>query len=218
MEEITIVIVINDGNGEYLAVLGGIKLTLNKHLVFSMSLHLYIGPMFAGKSTAIINIIKKNQYMKINTFCITSVLDTRYNTNTISTHTNESYPASSVKNLYDIANVEEYIKATHIIIEEAQFFTDLKSFVLHAVEYEGKHVVCVGLDGDSDRNPFGQILDLIPYCDFVSKLTAVCTRCKDRALFTFRKCGEITDQVFVAGPDKYEPLCRKHYLIAKLER
>jgi thymidine kinase len=170
--------------------------------------------MFAGKSTAIISIIKKNKYMNIDTFCITSILDTRYNINSISTHTNETYPAYSVKNLHDISKSEEYIKATHVIIEEAQFFTDLKEFVLHAVEIEGKHVVCVGLDGDSDRRPFGQILDLIPYCDFLTKLTAICTRCKDRALFTFRQCGEITDQVFVAGPDKYEALCRKHYLTA----
>jgi thymidine kinase len=179
-----------------------------------MSLELYIGPMFAGKSTAMLNIIKRNQYLGISTFCITSSLDTRYAKDTITSHTLESYPAHSVKNLKDLINLEEYNKATHVIIEEAQFFSDLKEFVLDAVEIQEKHVICAGLNGDSERRPFGQILDLIPYCNFVTKLNAKCTRCSDKGLFTFRVSGSATEQVFVAGADKYEALCRKHYLTA----
>ena len=178
-----------------------------------MSLEIYMGPMFSGKSTALLNIIKRNNYMRLSTFCLTSDLDLRYNSDSsITTHTNESYPAHSTKNLNDMKSHPEYTTAHSIIIEEAQFFSDLKDFVLNAVEVDGKHVICAGLDGDSERKPFGQILDLIPYSNFVTKLNANCTRCQERALFTFRKRGETTEQVLVAGADKYEALCRKHYL------
>ena len=177
-----------------------------------MSLDLYIGPMFAGKTTKILNLIKRNQYLGITTFCITSSLDTRYAKNAISTHSLESYPAHSVKTLSEVVNLEEYNQATHIIIEEAQFFSDLKAFVLNAVEVQGKHIICAGLDGDSERRPFGQILDLIPYCNFVTKLNAKCTRCNEKGLFTYRARGQTTEQVFVGGQDKYEALCRTHYL------
>ena len=68
------------------------------------------------------------------------------------------------KNLYE--------KATVIGIDEAQFFPDLRTFVLRA-EVDHKILILAGLDGDSERRPFGQILDCIPLCDTVTKLTAM---------------------------------------------
>jgi thymidine kinase len=179
-----------------------------------MSLELYIGPMFAGKSTTLLNIIKRNKFMSIPTFCVTSSLDTRWDNKDISitSHTGEKCAASSTTRLMDLKLHPNYKTAKCIIIEEAQFFSDLKEFVLHAVEVDEKDVVCAGLDGDSLRRPFGQILDLIPYCNSVTKLNAKCAQCKNNGLFTFRKSQANTNQVMVAGADEYEPLCRKHYL------
>ena len=179
-----------------------------------MSLDLYIGPMFSGKSTTLLNIIKRNKFAGTPTFCVTSAFDTRWNDKEVSitSHTGEKCAASSTTLLTDIKSNPSYKSAKCIIIEEAQFFTDLKEFVLDAVEVDGKHVICAGLDGDFSRKPFGQILDLIPYSNFVTKLHAKCTRCKENALFTFRKSDKNTNQVMVAGADEYEALCRKHYL------
>ena len=39
------------------------------------------------------------------------------------------------------------------------------------------NVVVVGLDGDSNRQKFGEILDLIPYCDSCTKISAICKIC-----------------------------------------
>jgi thymidine kinase len=177
-----------------------------------MSLELYIGPMFSGKSTTLLSIIKRNNYAGISTFCITSSFDTRWSKEvSIRTHENHSFPAVSTALLMDMKNNEKYKSSVCIIIEEAQFFPDLKEFVLSAVEIDGKQVICAGLDGDSQRRPFGQILDLIPYCNFVRKLNAKCTRCGAAALFTFRKSAAV-EQVHVAGADEYEALCRQHYI------
>ena len=177
-----------------------------------MSLELIIGPMFSGKSTRLLDTIKRNRFVGIKTFCVTSSFDTRWAKEiSITTHANESFPAVSTQVLSDIRDNQNYMDATCIIIEEAQFFPDLKEFVLNAVEVDGKRVICAGLDGDSQRRPFGQILDLIPYCNSVTKLNAKCTRCECPALFTFRKSA-VTEQVYVAGADEYEALCRGHYL------
>jgi thymidine kinase len=92
------------------------------------------------------------------------------------------------------------------------------SFVLKAVEEDGKHVICVGLDGDSERRPFGDILKLIPYCDSIEKITSLCSECSDGtpALFSYRSF-ETEDQVAVGAESMYKPLCRKHYLQKKAE-
>ena len=58
-----------------------------------------------------------------------------------------------------------------ILIDEAQFFTDLME-ILYIVEKLNKNVYIFGLDGDFKRNKFGNILDLIPYCDTITKLQA----------------------------------------------
>lgn len=182
-----------------------------------MSLTLYVGPMFAGKSSTVLGLIKRNTIIGRRTFVITSQLDKRYNQDAITSHDLESYPAISTKELLVLLQSIEYEQAECIIIEEAQFFPDLKAFVLTAVERDQKDVIVVGLDGDSERRPFGQVLDLVPYCDAVHKLTALCMKCKDgtAALFTHRKaCAASQQQVNVGAADQYEPLCRQHYIKA----
>ena len=45
--------------------------------------------------------------------------------------------------------------------------------LLQKAEIHNKIIIISGLDGDSERKPFGQILDCIPYCDEVIKLNAM---------------------------------------------
>jgi len=180
-----------------------------------MSLTLYIGPMFAGKSSTVLGILRRNEAIKRSTLCITSDKDTRYATGMIASHDHECYPATSLKKLLPIAFSQSFHKAHTVVIEEAQFFPDLKEFALLATETYQKDVIVVGLDGDSLRRPFGQILDLIPYCDALHKLTALCKMCGngEPALFSHRKTAA-TNQVSVGAQDSYEALCRWHYLDA----
>ena len=72
-----------------------------------------------------------------------------------------------------------------------------------------KVYVC-GLDGDYKRKKFGSILDIIPLCDDVIKLKAICQECKKaEAIFTHRLSNE--EEQMVIGNDKYTSLCRKCY-------
>jgi thymidine kinase len=180
-----------------------------------MSLDLYLGPMFAGKSSAILGVVRRNEIIGRKTLCLTSALDTRYSTEArIVSHNKESYPAVAISTLMPVICMHSFNSAECIVIEEAQFFPDLRDFALAAVEGCGKHVICVGLDGDSERRPFGQLLDLIPFADNVRKFKALCTHCRNgtEAIFTLRKSGASGSQIAVGGQDTYEPLCRRHYM------
>jgi thymidine kinase len=183
-----------------------------------MSLELFLGPMFAGKSSAVLGVIRRNNVIGRPTLCLTSALDTRYTQQAqIVSHNKDHYPATAVTQLLPILDSDAFHAADCIVVEEAQFFADLREFVLAAVETYGKSVICVGLDGDSERRPFGQLLDLVPYADKIQKFTSLCRKCADgtEAIFTFRKEGAPGGQVSVGGQDQYEPLCRAHYLEGK---
>jgi len=178
-----------------------------------MSLEIIIGPMFAGKSSYILSSLRRYEAIGWNILCITSNLDTRYEEGAIHSHNHERHSAVSVSELLPIQQTNQYREARLIIIEEGQFFPDLCQFVECAVDKDDKDVVVVGLDGDSNRRPFGDLLKLIPLCDKVTKLTAMCKRCASpmKALFTYRKNGT-SNIVSVGAEAEYEALCRAHYL------
>ena len=180
-----------------------------------MSLELIIGPMFSGKSTTILRRVKRAEVIGINKFIVTSVTDTRYsaNTNLVKTHDKQIVDAVALQDIKEITRFAAFCGAKLIIIEEAQFFSGLYDMVKLLVETYKRDVIVVGLDGDSERKPFGEILELIPLADTITKLTALCKRCGDGtpALFTYCKSPKST-QVCVGDADTYEALCRKHYL------
>ena len=180
-----------------------------------MSLQVVMGPMFSGKSSYLLSTIRKYKEIGWSVFIITSSFDKRYTNDVKIVNHNQEYAQAdiAVKNLKDVSQETKYIGAKVVIIEEGQFFEGLETFILEAVEKFGKHVIVAGLDGDASRKPFGELLNLIPYCDSIVKLKAFCKLCNDgtEALFTSNRCG-VTTTIDVGGADKYEALCRKHYV------
>ena len=178
-----------------------------------MSLDLVLGPMWAGKSSFIIGKIRRYRAIGWEVLVVANPLDDRYGSHMISSHDKEQVSALSISNLDILFENTAYQQARLLVIEEAQFFQGLYQFVKLAVERDGKHVVCVGLDGDANRQPFGEILSLIPLCDNVEKIKSLCAECGDGtpALFSYRFTPSLT-QIQVGAEASYRPLCRKHYL------
>ena len=177
-----------------------------------MSLELYCGPMWAGKSSTVLGTLRRYSSIGWKILLLTSELDNRYGSGMVVSHDQEKYPALAVRNLLEVAKTKVYEDAQLIMIDEAQFFPDLYEFVLQAVDQHEKHVICVGLDGDSDRKPFGDILRLVPHCDSIRKITSFCSECRDGtpALFSYHRTHK-NEQVSVGHTNQYEPLCRKHF-------
>jgi thymidine kinase len=82
------------------------------------------------------------------------------------------------------------------------------------VNIKNKKVYVCGLDGDFQRLEFGSILKIVPLCDDVVKLKAICKGCKIRdGIFTFRLTNE-KEQMLV-GTTNYTALCRNCYNVRK---
>ena len=98
-----------------------------------------------------------------------------------------------------------------ILINEGQFFDDLFEVVNDMINH-GKQVYVYGLDGDFERKKFGQMLDLIPLCDKVEKLTSLCSKCKNgtKGIFSMRLTNE-REQTIV-GSKNYISVCRECYM------
>lgn len=178
-----------------------------------MSLQIYLGPMFAGKSSTIIRLVNRYKSIGMRVCLLTHSSDIRYKEQQfLQNHDALTIPCERWSKLMDFFSTENYTLSTILLIDEAQFFPDLKEFVLKAVEKDDKSVILFGLDGDADRKPFGQLLECIPLADEVVKLKAFCKLCGDgtEALFTYCQTQK-TEQVCVGGAEMYMPLCRKHY-------
>uniref|UniRef100_A0A6C0HZA0 thymidine kinase n=1 Tax=viral metagenome TaxID=1070528 RepID=A0A6C0HZA0_9ZZZZ len=180
-------------------------------------LHLYLGPMFSGKTTKLIQIYKTRTYIGKKVVVLNYSRDKRYSDSMLSTHDKMMIPCIFTDTLSDIWKNADNIfyqaiqDADTILINEGQFFPDIYQCVIEMVEDCNKEVHICGLDGDFQRNVFGSLLQLIPYCNTVEKLNALCADCRDgtNALFSYRISQEM--QQVVIGSDNYKPLCRDCY-------
>ena len=175
-------------------------------------LALYLGCMYAGKTSKLISIYEKNQAAGISTCVINYIEDKRYHDNKMSTHDRKMISCLPVQKVYDVfENNATLLDSTDaFIINEGQFFSDLYDVVKLLLNVHNKKVYVCGLDGDYKMKKFGQILDLIPLADHVEKLHAVCSLCKAPASFTKRLTRETAQKVI--GSDNYIPVCRACHL------
>lgn len=183
-------------------------------------LELIIGPMYAGKTSKILEVYKQCQFCNIPVVVINHSIDNRYHDSMLSTHDRVMVPCILATKLSDVWSSDDFWTSEHkntlmsadvILINEGQFFLDLYDIVQDMLNYEKKIYVC-GLDGDFERKKFGSILDLIPFCDKITKLTSLCSICKDgtEAIFSMRLTDE--KEQTVVGSTNYIPVCRKCYI------
>jgi thymidine kinase len=165
-------------------------------------LEIIIGPMFSGKTSRLIDVYNKYKVCDIPVLVVNYSEDTRYETDVTDatdatntngnqlrkmyTHDQNAVECTSCTKLSDLLNSDSLAKEfmdpqspAAILINEGQFFTDLYETVNDLIHLHNKHVYVCGLDGDYKRNKFGQILDLIPLCDSIYKISAICVQCKN---------------------------------------
>lgn len=179
-----------------------------------MSLDIILGPMFAGKSSRILSIESRYATLGLRVLILKHASDNRYGQyDDIITHDQRSVPCRRILSVNEVEN-ETLARFDVVIVDEAHFFPGLVGFVRRVVEEHGKPLFLVGLDGDSNRRPFGELLECIPLADRVERITAFCRRCADGTpgLFSYRIQGPHDQQVIVGGAGMYETLCRRCYV------
>jgi len=190
-------------------------------------LEIILGSMYSGKTSKLVEIYNQCKFCNISVAVINHSFDNRYDNDLLSTHDKVKIPCIKSDKLMDLwadyINLEESIDripkirdkfkintSSVILINEGQFFPDLEEFVKLLLKNEKKVYIC-GLDGDFERKKFGQIIDLIPLCDKVHKLTSLCSLCKNgtKGIFSMRLTQE--KEQTVVGSDNYIPVCRECY-------
>ncbi|QHR82605.1 thymidine kinase [Brazilian porcupinepox virus 1] len=169
-------------------------------------IHLIIGPMFSGKSSELIRLIRRYKLANYKCKVIKYNNDNRYgNFNTLITHDSISIDAISTSLLSDTIISMNDIDV--IGIDEGQFFDDIVTYSEYMAN-NGKIVIISALDGTYQRKPFGKVLELIPLSEKVTKLSAVCMSCFKDASFSKRICDNKEIQL-IGGNDKYKSVCRE---------
>ena len=180
-------------------------------------LELIIGPMFSGKTSKLINMyneeVKCNINHKTEVIAINYDKDTRYGANKIASHNAMEIGCLSINELSELSENLSYKSliesAKSIYINEAQFFKNLKKWVVDQVEIFDKNIILCGLDSDFKREKFGELLDLVPHANVITKLSGTCSKCYGQSIYTFRVSNEISQEVI--GTDNYIPVCRNCY-------
>lgn len=208
----------------------------------------YIGPMYAGKTTLLLDMYKvhynnnthnnclivnhsfDNNIEEINNKEINKTNGTKFKEIYMMNHNKERIKCYTFSR---ISNIIEYIKITNnkknintIFINEFQFFEDIKNLL--AIEKLMKQqyntiikIYLFGLNGDFKQEMFDPVTKIIPYCDEVHSLKAICNGCnKKNAIYSKRLTNNIktnnnktnnnidTEKQILIGEEHYKPYCK----------
>lgn len=167
------------------------------------------GPMFSGKSEELIRRITRYTIARIPTQTFKPVIDDRYASDQVVSHSSLSTAAEPVGSSDEL--LRRVREATVVVgIDEAQFFDDGLVDVVARLAAAGKKVIVAGLDLDFLGRPFGSIPTLMTRAEYVTKSLAVCHRCGGEGMFTQRVIQ--SDELVVLGAQgAYEARCRRCY-------
>lgn len=175
------------------------------------SLTIITGCMFSGKTTKLIQLYENiNKYKKFNCLAIKYKLDNRYTDKSeIMTHDKLNIECLSCENfnelLFNTNYYNKFIKATHLFIDEAQFFENLLTWLLYFIKTHNKHIIISGLDYDYKKQPFGQINEAKSYANYIYQLKGKCNDCNNESIYTHRKIK--SNELILIGSDEYIPVC-----------
>jgi thymidine kinase len=172
-----------------------------------------IGCMFAQKTTELLRRVRRYKSIGYNVLVVNFLADTRYGTECISSHDKDTEHAVCVDKLAAIDELIQKGEYKVVAIDEGQFFGDLYEHVSRWADTLPVHIVVSGLSGNSNREPFGDMLRLLPHAEEVDYLTALCAVCCDGtpAIYSKRLVSS-TDTVVIGGAESFMPVCRQHYL------
>lgn len=165
------------------------------------------GPMFAGKTKALIEAMRSGEGHEGRTIAFKSALDARYHKTDLASHDGRFYPATVIPIESGLDLLVQRSQGHDIIgIDECQFLSASLPIVVEALLRRGSTIICAGLDMTHQGRGFGPMPELLAMADVVTKITAVCA------------CGAAANQthknvqgdklIEVGAHDIYQARCR----------
>ena len=170
------------------------------------------GGMFSGKSEELIRRLRRAVIARQRVQVFKPLIDDRFASEDIVSRDDRRLKAIPVASSADLlARVEIGVQV--VGIDEVQFFDAGVVDVCMQLADAGIRVIAAGLDQDYMRQPFGPMPALLAVAEDVSKMHAVCVRCRGAAHYSQRVSGG-NAQVEV-GDSSYEARCRSCYELYK---
>jgi thymidine kinase len=172
------------------------------------SIEVVCGPMFSGKTEELIRRLNRAKIARLKVEIFSPKADTRYLENALVSHNANSIPSTPVESASAILLLASEV---HVIgIDEAQFFDAGLPDVCDVLANNGVRVIVAGLDMDFKGRPFGPMPDIIAMAESVTKLPAVCVRCGNPAMYSYR-LTPCDNKILLGEKETYEPRCRICY-------
>lgn len=162
------------------------------------------GPMFAGKTTWLLDYAK--QLPKDSFKVFKPSIDTRYAKAAVVSHNGGKIAADNLDTATPLFPKLSK-KVQTILVDEANFFHHAS--LLPEIQKQvavGRAIICVGLMYDFLKKPFGATPHLAKMADEFIQLYAICDRCGKKAKHSYRKIADKT-QVVVGAAESYGPCC-----------
>lgn len=182
------------------------------------SIEVITGCMFAGKTTALIQVLTAPQLSSSQQRCIgiKHATDTRYGS-TLRSHDGHVFSAAYAKSAMEMLLAVEH--SHHIVgIDEAQCFgTDLAD-ACKVLRESGRKVIACGLDVDAYGAPFPTMQALMKVADHVRYLRPACKQCGAAATFSQRISPVIDGNLMNGTAADFEPRCADCFVpLARVE-
>jgi thymidine kinase len=171
------------------------------------------GGMFSGKSEELIRRLRRALIARQRVQVFKPYIDDRFSTDDIVSRDDRRLKATPVATSAELLSRIE-IGVQVVGIDEVQFFDAGVVDVCMQIADAGIRVIAAGLDQDYMRQPFGPMPALLAVAEEVSKMHAVCVRCRGAAHYSQRVSGG-NAQVEV-GDTSYEARCRSCYELYKV--
>lgn len=153
----------------------------------SGNITLLFGPVFAGKTTELIRQINRHRVKKQKICLIIPSCKLEKQEDIKRKFYFLENNILFAENIADVLKFQIFIDADVVAIDDLHFFTDSLIAVPLIADKLDKTVICAGLDNDSNRQYYKNVLDLIPKSETVMKLSAFCSDRKDGSLGIFSK-------------------------------
>ena len=178
------------------------------------NLKLYVGPMFSGKSTKLLEQVDRYKFAKKSIICFKPKMDNRYTQEGfIVTHSGSHVPCVLISKGHEILDyfIDKELPDA-IAIDEAFMIDGIANTCLNFFYDKRIDVLVSTLDLSSSLSSFEEVCTLLGHATKIKKCKAVCTVCGSDASYTMRK-NEFSDSnlIQVGGEDMYEARCLKHH-------
>lgn len=147
-------------------------------------LEVIAGSMYSGKSTELIRRLEREQFAKRKVVAFKPSFDTRYEADSIVTHSGQKIPCYLVDTVRRIPELSDEFDV--VGIDEISLFPGGDWDIIPEIVNSHHLTIAAGLDMTYRREPFGMMPYLMAVADDVTKLKAICHVCGSDAKYTQR--------------------------------